>query len=242
MYVFISTCLRDETSCNCLFECVSYASQFYKNIFIIDDTPETGVNIYQMTFPVKVTIIKNEFKKSGELTRIWYFWKYCKSGDIGILIHDSTFINSFIPVLKKDFVPLFSFIHKWDDVEYEKSFIIQYPSLYKLYEAKRLWDGCFGVQYELTWDFVNRVMEKYLPLFKDLLNTVKTRRARSCMERVVQVIFHDVSNNTESSIYGTIHDFTTKYWGKPWGIDYSKFRTNRKKCERIPIIKVWVGR
>lgn len=241
-YVVISTYLNNETSCRCLMECVAYAAKYYSNIIIIDDSPETNVNIYQLKFPIRVKIIKNQFHGAGELTRIWYFWKLCKQGDVGILIHDSTFINTRIPVFKYDYVPLFSFIHKWDDVDNELHFLRHYPKLYFKYLDKSSWDGAFGVQYEIKWDFLNKCMQKYKDLFNELLTEVRTRDMRSCMERVIQVIFHGCSENTTKSIFGTIHDFTTRYWGSQWGVSYEDYAKRRGRCSHIPIIKVWVGR
>ena len=244
IYVVISTCLVDEVSCKCLIDCVTFAtSNKYKHILVIDDTPEDGIDIYQLKFPSYVKIIKNQYKKSGEITRIWYFWKYAHKGDYGILIHDSTFINTHIPIFKYDFIPLFSFEHIWDDTRNEKSFFKEYPKLLKMYNEKNKWKGCFGVQYEITWDFVDKVMKTYPDLFEELLSKVKTRNLRSCMERVIQVIFLSISSNTNESIYGTIHDYTTRYYGKSFGVDYNIFHENELYSKQhMPIIKVWVGR
>lgn len=242
IYVVISTYLTDETSVKCLKYCVEYALKFYKNILIIDDSPIDGITVTQLRFPSNVKIIRNEFQKSGEITRIWYFWKYCKSGDIGILIHDSTFINHSIPIPDYDYIPLFSFIHKWDNVEHERMLLKQFPQLLALYEQKDKWAGCFGVQYVVKWDFVNAVMNKHLDVFKHLLNTVKSRSLRSCTERVVQVIFLDVSSNTADSIYGTIHNYTARYWNKPWGVSITDIEECKDYLSKVPILKVWVGR
>ena len=220
-----------------------FAKNKYKNIIIIDDTPLNGIDIYQLDIPSNVKIIKNEFKKSGEITRIWYFWKYCHKGDYGILIHDSTFINSNIPIYKYDFIPLFSFEHIWDDTKNEQQFFNQYPNLLRKYNDKQTWKGCFGVQYEVKWEFVDKVMKTYPDLFEELLENVKTRTLRSCMERVIQVIFLSISSNTKESIYGTIHDYTTRYYGKSFGLDYNVFKENEHySLMKVPIIKVWVGR
>ena len=244
IHVVISTCLIDEISCKCLLDCVSFAREHgYKNILIVDDSPENGIDIFSLELPSGVKIIKNEFKKSGEITRIWYFWKFGHRGDYGILIHDSTFINSKIPIFKYDFIPLFSFNHIWDDTKNERPFLENYPNLLKLYDQKDNWKGCFGVQYEVKWEFVDRVMKTYPDLFDELLEKVKTRTLRSCMERVIQVIFLSVSKNTKESIYGTIHDYTTKYFGKSFGCEYKVFQENELYAKRnVPIIKVWVGR
>ena len=243
VYVVITTCLRDELSCNCLLDCIDYARRFYKHILIIDDTPVDGINIYQLRLPPNVKIIKNEFNKSGEITRIWYFWKYARSGDYGILIHDSTFLNTELPILKYDFVPLFSFKHDWDDTDHEREFLENYPELLQRYSNKKSWYGSFGVQYELSWDFVDRVMEEYQGFFEELLEKVKTRGLRSCMERVIQVLFVTVSDNTIESMYGTIQNYTRHYWGTLWGVDYEVFKKKHKAIDpSIPIIKVWVGR
>ena len=242
VYVFLTTCLRDEVSCNCLLDCIAFTGKYYKNIIVIDDTPENGVNIYQLNLPRNVRIIKNEFHKSGEITRIWYFWKYCQKGDIGILIHDSTFINSHIPIPNKDFTPLFSFIHKWDDVKHEREFLLSYPNLLRRYDDKTSWKGAFGVQYVAKWEFIDKMMNLYGDLFMELLEKVKTRDLRSCMERVIQVIFLETSSNTQDDIYGTIHDYTTRHWGVPWGVEYSTLEQNMSKAKKFPIIKIWVGR
>ena len=86
-------------------------------------------------------------------------------------------------------------------------------------------------------------MKTYPDLFEELLENVKTRTLRSCMERVIQVIFLSISSNTKESIYGTIHDYTTRYYGKSFGLDYNVFKENKHySLMKVPIIKVWVGR
>lgn len=254
-YIVISTCLTNELSCKLLLESVSSAHRFYKHILIVDDTPIDGIDIYQLQFNCKVIIIKNQFKKSGEITRIYYFWKYAKKGDIGILIHDSTIINGYINfnnINSIGFIPLFSIEHKWNNTKDEKSLISKYNELIQIYDNKDIWKGSFGVQYIVTWNFIDKVMYYYKDLFDELLEKIKTRTLRSCCERIIQVIFVStiykvISNQSKIigniSIYGTIHDYTAKFLGKSFGVEYKDFDKYRYYCyKHMPIIKVWVGR
>ena len=243
-YIVISTCLTSETACKCLIECVSFVHRYYSNILIINDTPQDGIDIYQLEFPCKVKIIRNEFNKSGELTRIYYFWKYCKETDYGILIHDSTFINSSIYISKTfDYIPLFSFEHKWNNTIEERKLIKNYTNLLKIYDNKDIWKGTFGIQYIVSWQFINKVMFQYNDLFEYLLETVKTRTLRSCCERVIQVIFQSVSNKYINPLFNTIHNYTAKYCGTSFGFLYETYIKNKAYyIKHMPIIKIWLGR
>ena len=243
-YIVISTCLNNEIACKCLLECVSFASKYYSNILIINDTPVDGIDIYQLEFPCRVTIIRNEFEKSGELTRIYYFWKYCDKNDYGILIHDSTFINYPIYISKEfNYIPLFSFEHRWNNTIKERKLIKNYNNLLEIYDNKDIWKGTFGIQYIVSWKFINIMMNKYNDLFNDLLKTVKTRSLRSCCERIVQVIFQSISNKYTKSLFGSIHDYTAKYFGKSFGFSYEQYLKNKSYyINKAPIIKVWLGR
>jgi hypothetical protein len=101
------------------------------------------------------------------------------------------------------------------------------------------WAGCFGVQSYLNHNFLQKIAEKY-NLFA-LLEKVKTRPDRCCLERIFGIIFNLESKITkkQKSLFGNIHDYNS-------GFDYTfdKYKYDLTVRKKIPksIIKVWTGR
>lgn len=223
-------------------ECCKCIRKFYPEnlILIIDDnskkefiTPETDLNNYQ--------IIESEFPGSGELLAYYYFYK-TKLFEKAIIIHDSVFLNSSLDTESVTSVKfLFSFIHNWNNnpqnlslIDYLNSEKFNTLELKNLYNDTNKWQGCFGLQSIITLEFIERLQEKY-NIFK-LLNIVRCRPKRCCMERVFAVIciYEDENVFKDKAMFGNIHEFL------PWGYTFDQYLKN--KPQNKPLIKCWSGR
>jgi hypothetical protein len=101
------------------------------------------------------------------------------------------------------------------------------------------WYGCFGVQSYINHNFLIRISNKY-NLFT-LLNKVKTRPDRCCLERIFGLIFNLESGSTQKykSLFGNIHDYNGSF-----DYTYDKYTHDLTVNKKLPknIIKVWTGR
>jgi hypothetical protein len=99
------------------------------------------------------------------------------------------------------------------------------------------WYGCFGVQSYINYDFLNTIVNKY-DLFK-LLNVVKCRWDRCCLERIFGIIFTTEypSLLKQKSLFGDIFLYQN------WGYSYDEYIGDINK-RRLPkyIVKIWTGR
>jgi hypothetical protein len=104
-------------------------------------------------------------------------------------------------------------------------------SLLNFYKCKALWTGCFGAMCVITHDYLKSINAKYdISL---LLNHVLNRHNRKSFERVIAVLLQ--KNEPVSLLLGDIHKYYSAIGEK---VTFEK----RKKCEHLPIIKVYSGR
>jgi hypothetical protein len=100
-----------------------------------------------------------------------------------------------------------------------------------------MWYGCFGVQSYIQYDFLNYIVNKY-SLCK-LLNVVKCRMDRCCLERIFGIIFNTENPSLlkQKSLFGDIFHY------QRWGYTYDDYEKDLR-MKKIPkyIIKVWTGR
>lgn len=218
-------------------ECLRCIRKFYSNpVLIIDDN--SNYNFISQNISLNnVEIIQSEFHQRGELLPYYYFHKL-KPFDHAIILHDSVFIQKYINFISfKHVIFLWSFTHDWDNPEEEKTIIKTMKNsndLMEVYDNKSRWLGCFGCMAIISHEFLDRINEKY-EIF-DLLNYIKTRRDRMCLERVFACICYSM-NDKLPSLFGDIH----KYF--PIGYTFEDYKRISKLqyCSK-DIIKVWSGR
>lgn len=234
--------------------CVQCIRKFYpfRKIVIIDDNSNS--NFIKPDFEYKnVEIVQSEYPGRGELLPFYYFFKnaYFKNA---VILHDSVFFQKRIHFEKLvnnfSIIPLWHFDkHIIDDMENTiylcKSLNQSNELLEKLsdniilsFNLHRLdkWAGCFGVQCFINHSFLLYIENKY-NIFK-LLNIVKTRPDRCCLERVMGIIFciENPKLRKNSSIFGNI-----LHPRNNWGLTFEEYIKNRKKY-KAPLVKVWTGR
>jgi hypothetical protein len=119
--------------------------------------------------------------------------------------------------------------------------------LLDLYKDKKNWAGCFGVMSFIYYNALEEIQEKYN--FLNLLEIVKTRDDRMCVERIFAVISYKINyklfHNPKPSLFGDIHrDYLSN-----WNFDYIKylkiFYLSDTVCEpynNYYAMKVWSGR
>lgn len=227
--------------------------RFYPNkkIVVIDDNSNYDFvkAFYEYT---NVEIIQSEYKGRGELLAYYYFFKN-KFFENAIIIHDSIFIHkriNFEKMKNVDVLPLWHFNQDTDNLQNSLYLISKLRNRFYLQQKLSLdgivilgrpyeWAGCFGVQSYLNHNFLQKIAEKY-NLFA-LLEKVKTRPDRCCLERIFGIIFNLESKITkkQKSLFGNIHDYNN-------GFDYTfdKYKYDLTVRKKIPksIIKVWTGR
>jgi len=199
-----------------------------------------------------VEIIQSEYKGRGELLPYYYYYKN-KFFDNAFIIHDSIFIHKRIDFerLKDiDVLPLWHFNPDKENVHNSLQLISSFRNQFLLYKNLTLsdisilgrkpeWYGCFGVQSYINHNFLVRTSNKY-NLFT-LLNKVKSRPDRCCLERIFGLIFNLESGVTQKykSLFGNIHHYNSSF-----NYTYDKYKHDLTVNKKLPksIIKVWSGR
>ena len=222
----------------------------YKKIVIIDDN--SNQQFVKADFEYKnVEVIQSEFHGSGELLPYYYYIqnKFFKNA---VIIHDSVFFHkriNFELLNGVNVIPLWFFYADEENIENTKKITRVLRNSYHIEDKISIsnnivgmpqskWYGCFGVQSYINHDFLLSIEEKYK--ISNLLNIVKTRPDRCCLERIFGCIFFTENPKllTTKSIFGNISKHT-----KSARYSFDEYMSNLKKGT-IPyyVVKVWTGR
>ena len=226
--------------------CVTCIQTFYPNkkIVIIDDNSKQ-----ELIKPYKayqnLVVVQSEFPGRGELLPYYYYYKN-KWFDNAVIIHDSVFLNKRVnfELISAKVLPLWHFPSDEENLQNTLRIIGYLSNNYELFkninnehffQLSKKWNGCFGVQSYINHGFLVKIMNKYN--LTNLLNAVKTRPDRCCLERIMGVIFFLEKKNTNNSLFGNIRTYYI------WGITFEDYlKTLKIKKNTLPIIKVWSGR
>jgi len=231
---------------------VNLLRKFYpkKKIIIIDDNSDAKFVKADLDYS-NVEIIHSEFPGRGELLPYYYFIK-TKFFENAIIIHDSVFFHKRInfDVLNGiKVIPLWFFASDKENIvntlritdSLKGSFNIKQKLTLNesiLGMPKNKWYGCFGCQTYINFNFLSQLQNKYD--ISSMVNTIKNRSDRCCLERILGCIFFTENPQIykNKAILGDI----TKYplWRR---YTYIKYKNNLKKG-LIPsiVVKVWTGR
>ena len=224
--------VRDENTNGYWIKCYHSIRKYYPDnaIVIIDDNSNY---VFITDEPVNnVRIVQSEYPGRGELLPYYYFATREKWFDVACILHDSAFINEYIPDLEKvtSYKMLWEFEHHWDQIEDETRMIhtFQDDRLTNFYENKAGWTGCFGCMAVIQYDYMRHMHKTYS--IEKLLNCVKTRYNRSSFERVIACLMQLHVRN--EPLFGNIHKYC------PWELRVDQI----DDYSHLPIIKVWTGR
>jgi len=220
-------------------------------IVIIDDN--SNYDFVKQEFDYKnVQIVQSEFPGRGELLPYYYYLKH-KFFANALIIHDSVFLHKRINYEKLNginVIPLWFFYSDTENIENTQRIVSYLKNSYiinnKITKNDNInilgmkmneWFGCFGVQSYINLSFLERIQDKYNIM--NLINAVKCRADRCCLERIFGAIFFTEypTLSPKKSLFGNIMTY------QQWGYSFDNYMTDLKKGT-IPrhVIKVWTGR
>jgi hypothetical protein len=217
-------------------------------IIIIDDN---SVSEYVKSFDEysNVEVIQSEYKGRGELLPYYYFYKH-PFFQHAVIIHDSVFFHMRIPFEKIcnqiDVLPFWHFPADNENAsnslrlinKFKNHSILQKELLGNefILGKQKIWQGCFGVQSFIQHSFVVSLEKKY-NLFS-LLENVKSREDRCCLERIFGILFSLESKLKTKSLFGNIHQYQSFHY------TFDTYQNDLYIQKKIPkkIVKVWTGR
>jgi len=229
-------------------ECYNCIRKFYpeNEIFIIDDNSNYDFILEDdenLVMSNNCTIIKSEYFQRGEILSYYYFYKY-RPFEKAIIIHDSVFLNSHFDCNAIREINSVKFLWHFDKERTKYDEMLQIISLFNhlklkdhlwhFYNMREMWNGCFGVQSVITYQFLEMIETKY-GLF-ELLNYVTNRSYRMSVERIFAVLctIEKPELVNDSSLFGDIYTYTNM------GYSFQDYLSSRGRD--LPIIKVWTGR
>jgi len=172
-------------------------------ILIIDDNSnQEYIEILYPDIMHNIEIVNSEYHKRGEFLPYYYYYKL-KPFDRMIFLHDTSFIDKKINYNNN--VPI-QFLCSFDSNLSDNSereiellnTLNNSKSLIHTYNNKNLWKGCWCSTTNITWNYLNHIVNKYNIM--ELLNHIQSRLDRMCLERVIGVIiYNDDSNFTNTS-------------------------------------------
>jgi len=232
-------------------KCVRCIRSFYplRKIIIIDDN--SNYNFIKADLEYKnVEIIQSEFLGRGELLPYYYLFKNYFFEN-AVIIHDSIFFHKRINFEKLIGIKVLPLWHFTSDKENVNNTLFISDKLRNKIEIQQKlvfnnnilglnhqkWYGCFGVQSFINYNFLKYIEKKY-NLF-NLLNVVKNRKDRCCLERIFGAIFCTEENNLlkQKSLLGNI--LNTVNW--KYSFDNYENDIKQKKISKA-IVKVFTGR
>lgn len=228
----------------------TYIRKYHTNhIIVIDDNsrPEFVMNPKNKYRESKTTNCTfesyPEYPGRGELLPYYAFHKN-HPFETAVIVHDSTFINRKIEIPTNTVRFLWHFdTHQFDNPQNEMTIIQTLKNssiVQQSYDNKENWNGCFGVQSIISWNFLHMLQEKY-NLFH-ALDVVKTRDMRMAAERIFAVLCYieEPRLRETPSYYGCIFKMKHHY-----SYTFKQFQEDSKKAtfdSEYPVVKVWSGR
>lgn len=235
----IVRCIQDKSTAKYWYKSYQSIRRLYPAvpIVIIDDNSNPlYVNHKLQSQLTHCQIIQSEYPTCGEILGFYYFMKH-RWFQKAVVIHDSVFIRAHIDFQACSPVRFIWQIETkgFDDIELETELLQKIGGPYlNLYEDKEKWRGCFGVMAVIDHDFLVKIGD----MFK-VIGEIKTRRHRSCMERIFAVMcFHHYPELLSNmSVMGDIHQYPLG-----WGYTYNQYEKEERKRPYPAFVKVWTGR
>lgn len=237
----IVRCIQDERTSKYWHHAYQCIRKFYPQIpiVIIDDNSDRRfINRILEKMLVNCQIIHSEYPCCGEVLGYYYLFKH-HWFERAVILHDSVFIQDPVPLGGfKNVKFLWHFeTRDYDDVGLEMELLKKIGGPYlHLYKDHDYWKGCFGVMSMIEYDFLLRISSIFA-----VLEDVKSRRHRCCMERIFAVMcfHHHPGLMDDPSILGDIHQYAI-----PFGYSFAQYQEERRRQNSVlpPLVKVWTGR
>jgi len=254
--------VNSETTNNYWNECIQCIRRFYpfSKIVVIDDN--SSQEFIKSEFEYKnIEIVQSEFPQRGELLPYYYFHKN-RYFDNAVIIHDSVFFHkrlSFDKLVRLGIkvMPIWHFDScKDENISNSQQISTKLKNNYQIIKNIQnsnknskynllgmvdpygFWNGCFGVQSFINYHFLNGLQQKYM-IF-NLLDMVKTRPDRCCLERIMGIIFNLEYPLLKQlpSLLGEIFQY------HKFGYTFQEYKEELTKYNgvKVPLIKVFSGR
>ena len=233
--------------------CVKLLRTFYphRQIVIIDDNSNYAFVKSDADYR-NLTIIQSEFHGRGELLPYYYYIKN-KFFENAVIMHDSLFLHKRVPFEAfngRSVLPLWFFNPDKEDINNSIRITEGLRNAQPVQESLKLteltvfglnhnkWSGCFGCQAYINHGFLLQIENKYR--ITSMLETIKIRRDRCCLERILGCIFSKENPGlvNKKGAFGNIMDVYQSY-----EYTFDHYMTDLKKGT-LPayVIKVWTGR
>lgn len=209
----------------------------YRLIVIIDDN--SNQSFLKAEYDYKnVLVIQSEYQGRGELLPYIYYSEN-KWFDRAVIIHDSVFFHKRIPfeTITCDVVSLWHFFRVHNPTHYDSNIasVLKHGNIINEISKMQIWDGCFGVQSFIKHSFLVNIVKKYR--IKNLIQVIKTRVNRCCLERIFGIIFYLETIVNTPSLFGNINT-NSKY-----GYSYEEYLNDLKRGKvNANVVKVFSGR
>ena len=222
-------------------------------IVIIDDN--SNQEFVKADFNYKnVEFVKSEFPGRGELLPYYYYIRN-KYFENAIILHDSVFIHkriNFEFLRGEKVMPLWIFEQDAENLDNTLSIARNLNYSYDIGKALRVkdmktlvlevprakWYGCFGCQAYINHGFLVRLEKTYG--ISSLVDTVKTRPDRCCLERILGCLFSRENPRVgiNKGLFGSIFKH---YRGFEYSFDDYIADLKQGKVAAYSV-KVWTGR
>ena len=222
-------------------------------IVIIDDN--SNQEFVKADFNYKnVEIVKSEFPGRGELLPYYYYIRN-KYFENAIILHDSVFIHkriNFEFLRGEKVMPLWIFEQDAENLDNTLSIARNLNYSYDIGKALRVkdmktlvlevprakWYGCFGCQAYINHGFLVGLEKTYG--ISSLVDTVKTRPDRCCLERILGCLFSRENPRVgiNKGLFGSIFKH---YRGFEYSFDDYIADLKQGKVAAYAV-KVWTGR
>ena len=128
----------------------------------------------------------------------------------------------------------------FDDIQLETHLLetMGGPYLYMYQKKKQYWKGCFGLMSVIEYDFLKKLSVLFV-----LMDHIKSRRHRCCLERIFAVMcfYHYPPLMRNPSFLGDIQYEYPQKWDYTFD-RYEKDEKNKDYKSFLPFVKVWTGR
>ena len=260
---YITRSVRNEEHLLIFLECIESIQKVYPDspIIVIKDNETFNFTEYGIEDKDENNIyyINSEFNGAAESLRFYYYWKVCTdrvkysyipATNYAICMHESMFIHSKIildHVNKYGYEDLFTARKDWNIPDDELAIIDIIPKNNDILEVeyfKDNWHTNFGVCSVVTFEFLNRVNEKFNVFTSEFLNKIKTHEQRVALERIWGLMFACINFNPYT-VYGdinTYHGWMVQRFKLKKDFYYKFYNENREYYANFPIIKCWCGR